>query len=100
MSSSACQKWFWPQPIMVASEANDAMWPPRSPPSAGLCLLALTTMAMAFQRTYERMRASSSRLPGCAGSRPGGMVLTYAVFGENGIWAPERRASSIRRSSR
>ncbi|CFN66252.1 Uncharacterised protein [Bordetella pertussis] len=75
-SVSPCQKWFWPQPIMVASEANEAIWPPRSPPSGGLCLLARTTIAMAFQRTYERMRASSSRLPGWAGSSPGGIVFT------------------------
>ena len=27
----------------------------------------------------------------------GGMVLMYAVFGENGMCAPERRALSIRR---
>ena len=39
-------------------------------------LVARTTIAMAFQRTYERMRASSSRLPGWAGSSPGGIVFT------------------------
>jgi hypothetical protein len=34
----------------MASDAKEPMWPPRSPPSAGWWRLALTTMAMAFQR--------------------------------------------------
>ena len=38
--------------------------------------------------------------PGMRASRCGGMVLTYAVFGLNGMYAPERRAASISRSSR
>ena len=37
------------------------------------------------------MRRSISRLPGYDGSWPGEMVLTYAVFGRNGRYAPERR---------
>ncbi|MCY1533915.1 hypothetical protein D9M68_692680 [compost metagenome] len=49
-SLSACQKWLKPAPNMLASEAKEPMWPPRSPPSGGWMRLALTTMAMAFQR--------------------------------------------------
>ncbi|MOA59694.1 hypothetical protein D3C78_1843760 [compost metagenome] len=56
------------------------MWPPRSP---GL-RLARTTVAIAFQRMIERMRHSSSALPGLLASSCGSMVLTYSVVGENG----------------
>ena len=65
-----------PAPIMVASEANEAMWPPRLPPSGVSCLLARTTMAMAFQRMKLRMRSSYSWLPGERASSAGGMVFT------------------------
>jgi hypothetical protein len=39
-----------PVPNIVASEAKLEMWPPRSPPSSGCRRLALTTIAIAFQR--------------------------------------------------
>ena len=72
------------------------MWPP----SSSSFLLARATITIAFQRQIERMRSSSATLPGERSSMCGGMVLMYAVFGENGMYAPERRALSISRSSR
>ena len=80
----------------VPTEAKLAMWPP----SSSSLLLARTTIAIAFQRQIERMRSSSAASPGERSSMCGGMVLMYAVFGENGMYAPERRALSISRSSR
>ncbi len=65
-----------PAPIIVASEANDAMCPPKSPPSAGSSRLARTTIAIAFQRMYERIRSSNSALPGLGASSCTGIVLT------------------------
>ena len=63
-------------------------------------LFARTTSTIAFQRQIERMRSSSAILPGECSSMCGAIVLTYAVFGENGMYAPERRALSISRSRR
>ncbi len=79
-SLGARQKWLKPTSYSVAPEAKEAMWPPRSP---GL-RLARTTVAIAFQRMMERMRHSSSALPGLLASRVGAMVFTYSVVGENG----------------
>ena len=52
------------------------MWPP-TPPAR---LLARTTIAIAFQRTIDLIRRSSSRLPGNAGWSSTGIVLTYGVL--------------------
>src|SRR5436309_11867699 len=52
------------------------MWPPRP-----LCSrLALTTIAIAFQRMRLLMRRSKSRSPGYGGSASTGMVLMYRVL--------------------
>ncbi len=79
-SLGARQKWLKPTSYSVALEANEAMWPPRSP---GL-RLARTTVAMAFQRMIERIFHSSAESPGCLASLAGAMVLTYSVVGEKG----------------
>jgi hypothetical protein len=71
----------------VADEAYVERWPPYSLDA----LLALSTIASAFQRMHASMRFSISRLPGYEGSCPGVMVLRYAVFGRKGRYAPERR---------
>ena len=65
-----------PPPNIVATDANELMCPPRSPPSAGCRRLAFTTIAMAFQRMYARSRSSISRSPGQRSSCSGSMVLT------------------------
>ena len=52
------------------------MWPP----SSEECLLARTTIAIAFQRMIERSRRSTSRSPGNGASRSAGIVLTYGVL--------------------
>src|SRR5258706_12599316 len=95
-SCGACQKCCWPVPNSVPTEAKLAMWPP----SSSSLLLAFATSTIAFQRQIERMRSSSVTSPGERSSRCVGMVLMYAVFAENGMYAPERRALSISRSSR
>jgi hypothetical protein len=61
----------------VAAEANDEMWPPTL-----VCLLARSTMAIAFQRVYERMRCSMSWSPGMRACCSTGMVLMYGVSAE------------------
>ena len=59
------------------------MWPPTL-----VCLFARSTIAIAFQRTYERMRCSISWSPGMRTCASVGIVLMYAVFAENGRYAP------------
>src|SRR5437588_8516074 len=54
------------------------MWPPSSED----CLLARTTIAIAFQRTIERRRRSSAGSPGSFASSSTGIVLTYGVVSE------------------
>ena len=66
------------------------MWPPTL-----VCLFARTTIAIAFQRTNERMRCSIVWSPGMRTCRCVGIVLMYAVLAENGMCAPSRRARSI-----
>ncbi len=83
-------------PKSVPTEAKLARWPP----SSSSFLFARTTITIAFQRQMERMRSSRATLPGEGSSMCGGIVLTYAVFAENGMCAPERRALSISRSMR
>jgi len=61
---------------MCATDWNELMWPPNSLPSADSMRLALTTIAIAFQRMYARSRPSNSRLPGLWTSSSGSMVLT------------------------
>ncbi len=68
---AAWKKWLKPISYSVAEEAKLAMCPPYSEET----LLAFTTIAIAFQRIYERMRCSSAALPGKRGWRWGGMVL-------------------------
>ena len=68
----ARQKWLKPTSYSVADEAKLAMWPPSSP---GL-RFARTTIAIAFQRTSERMRHSIAASPGILASLAGAMVLT------------------------
>ena len=49
------------------------------PPSSEDSLFARTTIAIAFQRTIDRNRRSSSGSPGSLASRAGGIVFTYGV---------------------
>ena len=68
-------------------------------PSA--CLLALTTIIAAFQRTNARMRRSMCSSPGNQGSCSRGIVLTYGVETVAGnetcdSWA--RSSSFVRRN--
>ena len=65
-------------------------------PSA--CLLALTTITAAFQRTKARMRRSMCSSPGNHGSCSRGMVLTYGVETVAGklTWVSLARSSSLR----
>src|ERR1700730_3470665 len=86
-SDGARQKWLNPTSYKVADEAYLDKCPPYSDDTR----LACTTIAIAFQRKYASMRRSSARLPGYSGSRPVGILLTYAVFGLNGRYAPLRR---------
>ena len=46
----------------------------------GRSRLARTTIAIAFQRTIDLMRRSSSRLPGYKGCCAAGIVLIYGVL--------------------
>src|ERR1051325_543278 len=63
------------------------MWPPRPACSR----LALTTMAIAFQRTRLLMRRSNSRSPGYGGSSSLGIVFTYGVLTVEGSFTPASR---------
>ena len=51
-------------------------------------------MAMAFQRTRERMRRSINKSPGIRFSSLGNMVLTYGVVKAPSWAAPSARAFS------
>src|SRR5258706_600703 len=65
VSDVAFQKWLKPTSYSVAAEAKLAIWPPTF-----VCLFARSTIAIAFQRTYDRMRCSISWSPGMpVGSR-------------------------------
>ncbi len=79
MSDVAFQKWLKPTSYSVAAEAKLAIWPPTF-----VCLFARSTIAIAFQRTYDRMRCSISWSPGMRTCWSVGIVLMYAVFAENG----------------
>ncbi|MNN19557.1 hypothetical protein D3C81_1328020 [compost metagenome] len=74
----------------MAAEANEEIWPPTL-----VCLLARSTIAMAFQRVYERMRCSMSWSPGMRACCSTGMVLMYCVSAWNGWVTPFTRAYSI-----
>ena len=71
-SVGACQKWLKPTSYSVAADWKLAMWPPSSEDS----LLAPSTVAIAFQRTSDRTRCSSSGSPGTGTSTSAGIVLT------------------------
>jgi hypothetical protein len=61
-----------PTSYSVASDWNEAMWPP----SSEEYLLALATIAMAFQRMIERRRRSTALSPGISSSSDAGIVFT------------------------
>src|SRR5471030_653262 len=79
----ACQKWLKPTSYSVADDANEAMCPPTF-----VSLPARSTMAMAFQRVYERILCSMSWSPGIFDWAATGMVLMYGVLAENGRCSP------------
>ncbi len=66
-----CQKWLNPTSYRVAAEAKLERCPPTL-----VCLLARTTIAIAFQRVYAWIRCSMARSPGNFTCFSTGMVLT------------------------
>src|SRR5262249_50817303 len=70
------------------------------PPIPGECLLARTTIAMAFQRIRLLIRRSISRLPGNGGWWSAGMGLIYGVLAGKGIATPSRFALFLSSVSR
>src|SRR3954468_4573060 len=72
------------------------MWPP----SSDEVLLALRTVAIAFQRTMLRTRRSSASSTGCSGSSCGGIVFRYGVVPAGAGAAPVSWACPTTRSRR
>src|SRR6185436_19987617 len=68
------------------------------PPRPSCLRLALTTMAIAFQRRMLLMRVSMRQSPGYGGSSLTGIELTYGVVVGPGTVMPAPRSRSVRLS--